>query len=79
MRLYMMVCHHPSHHLYQSKHNTNGTALLLGTLSSLKNVKKDVTEMRKGTECGMSFEDWAEFKVGDLVQTYEEILEKRAL
>ena len=35
--------------------------------------------MRKGTECGMSFEDWAEFKVGDQVQTYEEILEKRAL
>ena len=35
--------------------------------------------MRKGTECGMSFENWAEFKVGDQVQTYEEILEKRAL
>ena len=35
--------------------------------------------MRKGTECGMSFEDWAEFKAGDQVQMYEEILEKRAL
>ena len=48
-------------------------------MSSLKNVKKDVTEMRKGTECGMSFENWADFKVGDQVQTYEEIIEKRAL
>ena len=50
-----------------------------GTLSSLKNVKKDVTEMRKGNECGMGFEDWTEFKPGDQVQSYEEIFEKRTL
>ncbi|KMU89946.1 translation initiation factor IF-2 [Coccidioides immitis H538.4] len=50
-----------------------------GTISSLKNVKKDVTEMRKGTECGMAFENWTEFQVGDQVQTYEEIREKRHL
>ena len=35
--------------------------------------------MRKGTECGMSFENWQDFKVGDQVQTYEEISEKRVL
>lgn len=51
----------------------------LGTLSSLKNVKKDVTEMRKDTECGMGFADWAEFQPGDHVQCYEEIHEKRHL
>ena len=51
----------------------------LGTLSSLKNVKKDVTEMRKGTECGMGFDDWTGFKQGDQVQCYEETLEKRSL
>ncbi|KAK4694648.1 translation initiation factor IF-2, partial [Lecanoromycetidae sp. Uapishka_2] len=50
-----------------------------GTLSSLKNVKKDVTEMRKGNECGMSFENWTSFQLGDQVQTYEEIIEKRNL
>ncbi|EFW20118.1 hypothetical protein D8B26_003432 [Coccidioides posadasii str. Silveira] len=50
-----------------------------GTISSLKNVKKDVTEMRKGTECGMAFENWTEFQVGDQVQTYDEIREKRHL
>ncbi|KAL2039456.1 hypothetical protein N7G274_007728 [Stereocaulon virgatum] len=50
-----------------------------GTLSSLKNVKKDVTEMRKGTECGMGFEKWTDFRVGDQVQAYEEIIEKRTL
>ena len=52
---------------------------LVGTLSSLKNVKKDVTEMRKGNECGMGFESWIEFKVGDQVQAYEEVAEKRTL
>ncbi|KAM5444898.1 translation initiation factor IF-2 [Microsporum ferrugineum] len=50
-----------------------------GTLSSLKNVKKDVTEMRKGTECGMAFENWADFAVGDEIQTYEVVHEKRYL
>ncbi|EFE31983.1 uncharacterized protein ARB_01236 [Trichophyton benhamiae CBS 112371] len=50
-----------------------------GTLSSLKNVKKDVTEMRKGTECGMAFEGWADFAVGDEIQTYEVVREKRLL
>ncbi|WPG98027.1 initiation factor 2 [Acrodontium crateriforme] len=50
-----------------------------GLLSSLKNVKKDVQEMRKGTECGMGFDEWAEFEVGDMVQTYLEITEKRKL
>ena len=52
---------------------------ITGTLSSLKNVKKDVTEMRKGTECGMGFENWTEFKAGDQVQSYEETSERRAL
>lgn len=36
-------------------------------------------EMRKDTECGMSFEDWTEFQPGDHVQSYEEIFEKRYL
>jgi translation initiation factor IF-2 len=50
-----------------------------GVMTSLKNVKKDVTEMRKDTECGIAFEDWTEFAVGDHIQCYEEISEKRFL
>ncbi|KAK8222082.1 translation initiation factor IF-2 [Zalaria obscura] len=50
-----------------------------GTVESLKNVKKDVTEMRKGTECGIGFDGWEAFEVGDQIQTYEEIVEKRTL
>lgn len=51
----------------------------IGTLSSLKSQKKDVQEMRKGTECGLGFEDFTDFKVGDQVQCYEVISEKRYL
>ena len=50
-----------------------------GPLASLKNVKKDVTEMRKGTECGIGFDGWQDFEVGDLVQSYDEVVEKRKL
>ena len=35
--------------------------------------------MRKGTECGMGFENWTDFRVGDQVQAYDEIVEKRTL
>ncbi|KAK2763827.1 hypothetical protein FQN54_009445 [Arachnomyces sp. PD_36] len=48
-----------------------------GSLTSLKNVKKDVAEMRKGTECGLGFEGWSDFLPGDRVQCYEEMREKR--
>ena len=50
-----------------------------GSIGSLKNVKKDVTEMRKGTECGIGFEAWEDFQAGDTVQTFEEVSEKRKL
>ena len=62
-----------------SIHFVSNTDLIQGTLSSLKNVKKDVMEMRKGTECGMGFENWTDFKPGDHVQCYEETSEKRTL
>lgn len=52
---------------------------MIGALDSLKHVKKDVTEMRKGSECGMSFEAWDELEPGDQIQAIEEISEKRHL
>lgn len=58
---------------------TDRTLFFLGSITSLKNVKKDVTEMRKGTECGIGFDGWEGFEVGDQVQTYEVISEKRKL
>jgi len=52
---------------------------IVGTLASLKHVKKDVIEMKKGGECGIGFDNWFEFRVGDQVQSYEEKEEKRYL
>ncbi|KAF4556211.1 Elongation factor Tu GTP-binding domain-containing protein 1 [Elsinoe fawcettii] len=57
----------------------DGKKIYDGLVTSLKNVKKDVTEMRKGTECGIGFENWIDAQEGDQIQTYEEIEEKRAL
>ena len=45
----------------------------------MKNVKKDVQEMRKGTECGVGIAGFEAFEDGDLIQTYEEKMEKRTL
>ena len=42
-------------------------------------MKKDVTEMRKDTECGIAFEEWTSFAPGDRIQCYEEIEERRYL
>ena len=53
--------------------------LFVGTLESLKNVKKDIMEAKKGGECGLGFEGWTEFEVGDLIQAYETKEEKRFL
>ncbi|KAK5094020.1 translation initiation factor IF-2 [Exophiala xenobiotica] len=57
----------------------NGETVYTGTLNSLKNVKKDVTEMRKGTECGLGFKDWDDTQEGDQVRCFEEKEEKRTL
>ncbi|KAG9192421.1 hypothetical protein G6011_11155 [Alternaria panax] len=48
-------------------------------IESIKNQKKDVEQMRKDTECGIGFEGWEDFKVGDRIQCYEEKFEKRNL
>lgn len=45
----------------------------------MKDVKKDVSEMRKDSECGMGFTDWTGFQPGDHVQCYEEFYENRHL
>jgi translation initiation factor IF-2 len=63
--------------LLSTKHNL--LTWKLGIVTSLKNVKKDVQEMRRGTECGMGFENWEDFQTGDMIQTFEERTQKRTL
>ncbi|ROT42743.1 mitochondrial translation initiation factor 2 [Sodiomyces alkalinus F11] len=56
-----------------------GEKVFDGKIDALKHGKKDVSEMRKGTECGVSFDGFEGFEVGDQIQTYEEVREKRTL
>lgn len=52
---------------------------MTGQLDTLRHFKKDVTEIRKGSDCGLSFEDYDQLAVGDLVQSYKEIEVPRKL
>ncbi len=42
-----------------------------GRISSLRRFKDDVEEVRSGTECGITFEKFADMKPGDVVEAYE--------
>lgn len=53
--------------------------LVLGELDALRQVKKDIMEAKKGLECGMSFEGFTGFKVGDVIQSIQTIETKQRL
>ncbi len=42
-----------------------------GRLATLKRFKEDVQEVRDGYECGMSFENYQDIQVGDVIECYE--------
>ncbi|CDH51527.1 translation initiation factor if-2 [Lichtheimia corymbifera JMRC:FSU:9682] len=50
-----------------------------GELDALRQVKKDIMEAKKGLECGMSFEGFTGFKVGDVIQSIQTIETKQRL
>jgi len=50
-----------------------------GTLSDLKRFKDDVREVAAGYECGLSFNNFQDFREGDVVEAYEIVQEKRTL
>ncbi len=42
-----------------------------GKLATLKHFKDDVAEVREGYECGMSFENYQDIQVGDVIECFE--------
>ncbi|MDP2193049.1 MAG: translation initiation factor IF-2, partial [Alphaproteobacteria bacterium] len=42
-----------------------------GTLKSLRRFKDEVKEVKSGFECGMSFENYQDIKVGDIIECFE--------
>ncbi|ETS60852.1 hypothetical protein PaG_04769 [Moesziomyces aphidis] len=55
------------------------TEVYRGRLDQFKHLKKDVTEMRKGTECGMAFEGFQDIQPDDVVQSFTEVAVPRTL
>ena len=47
-----------------------GTQIFEGPLASLKIVKDDVKEVKRGFECGMVFEKFNDIQEGDIVEAY---------
>ncbi len=50
-----------------------------GKLKTLKRFKDDVKEVRENYECGIAFEHYEDIKVGDTVEVFEIIEEKKQL
>ncbi len=49
----------------------DGVVIYSGALTQLKRFKDDVKEVKDSYECGMSFENFDDIKVGDVVECYE--------
>jgi len=57
----------------------NDVEIYTGKLSSLKRFKEDVKEVSAGYECGIMIENYNDIKVGDYIEVYEVVEEKRTL
>ncbi len=50
-----------------------------GLISSLKRFKEEVSEVKTGFECGVMIENYSDIKVGDIIETFEEVSTNRKL
>ncbi len=50
-----------------------------GLLASLKRFKEEVKEVKSGFECGIMIENYSDIKIGDIIETYQEIETERKL
>ncbi len=50
-----------------------------GQISSLKRFKEEVPEVKSGFECGVMIENFSDIKIGDIIETFEEVSKNRKL
>ena len=55
----------------------NGSMLHEGKINSLKRMKDEVKEVKTGFECGIAIENYHEMKVGDIIEAYQMVEEKK--
>ncbi|KAF9262168.1 initiation factor 2 [Marasmius fiardii PR-910] len=48
----------------------NGEIIHEGSVETLRQVKKDVTEVRKGSECGLNLAGFSDLQEGDVIQMF---------
>ncbi|NLG40998.1 MAG: hypothetical protein GX544_04780 [Chloroflexi bacterium] len=51
-----------------------GQEVITTEISSIRREKDDVREVREGMECGITFKNFEEFEVGDLLECF--VMEK---
>ncbi|MDR1516682.1 MAG: translation initiation factor IF-2 [Dysgonamonadaceae bacterium] len=57
----------------------DGIVIYTGELESLKRFKEDVKEVASGYECGISIKNFNDIKVGDIIESFEEVEVKKTL
>lgn len=55
----------------------DGIVVFSGELGSLKRMKDDVKEVSTGFECGLNIANYNDVRIGDFIETFEEIEVKR--
>ena len=50
-----------------------------GQIGSLKRFKEEVSEVKTGFECGVMLDNYNDIKVGDIIETFEEVSTSRKL
>lgn len=53
--------------------STISTRAFSGPVHTLRILKRDVTEVKKGSECGLSLEKFSDLQEGDFIQMFQEI------
>ncbi|MDX9747750.1 MAG: translation initiation factor IF-2 [Paludibacter sp.] len=57
----------------------DGIVVYSGELESLKRFKEDVKEVGNNYECGLNIKNYNDIRVGDMIESYEEIEVKKTL
>ncbi|MGL5682414.1 MAG: translation initiation factor IF-2 [Marinifilaceae bacterium] len=57
----------------------DGIVVYTGNLGSLKRFKDDIKEVSKGYECGLNIDNYNDIRVGDMVESYQEVEVKKKL
>ncbi len=50
-----------------------------GSISSLKRFKEEVAEVKTGFECGVMVDNYSDIKIGDIIETFEEVSTDRKI